>query len=348
MGQRKQGILRSIEEKKNYLKMIHEAISSGGDIKKVCEDLGISARSYQRWSKGKLTDERKGAVKKVPKKLTEEERQKIIEVSTLKEYAALAPAQLVPTLLDKGLYIGSVSTIHRVLKEARLLTHRRNSSKPRKYIKTTPLTATGPGQVWSWDISYLKTSIRGVYFYLYLFIDIWSRKIIGYHISNSESSETAADIMIDISKKYQVKGVWLHNDNGGPMKGSSFLATLDFLGVLRSHSRPRVSNDNPYSESLFKTLKYKAGYPNSFETIDEANEWMEGFTKWYNSEHKHSGIDHISPNERHDGLEDIILKKRKEVLLNAYNKNPIRWSGKIQKLDTIKEVSLKNAIISVA
>jgi len=207
------------------------------------------------------------------------------------------------------------------------LKHRSNSRPCRHRKKPEELLATGPNQVWSWDITYLSSIVKGIYYYLYLFEDIWSRAIVGWAVHTNESAENAAEAMEKICAANNIKEVRLHSDNGSPMKGATMLATLQRLGVVPSFSRPGVSNDNPYSESLFKTLKYCAGFPKRFKSLAHADEWTVGFVEWYNNEHLHSGIKFVTPMQRHNGEDKIILAKRKQTYLNAKNQKPQRWSG---------------------
>ncbi len=197
--------------------------------------------------------------------------------------------------------------------------------------------------MYTWDITYLPTSVRGSFFYLYLVLDIFSRKIVGWQVHCDELSALAADLMTDICLREKIKRdqVTLHSDNGSPMKGATMLATLQELGVMASFSRPSVSNDNPYSESIFRTLKYRPEYPEkAFVDLDSAREWVNGFTKWYNEDHRHNGIKFVTPSERHQGLDGAILLNRIEVYSKAKIQNPSRWSGDIKNWERIKEVKL--------
>lgn len=252
----------------------------------------------------------------------------MISVATSKEYVDYSPWIIVAKLADKGRYIASESSFYKVLKENKMLKHRGKSKIANRY-RPEALVACGPNEIWSWDITYLKTSIRGQFYYVYLMMDIFSRKITGFDIHEEEAMEHSSLL---VEKLCQNEGIEkdqlvLHSDNGGPMKGATMLATLEKLGVAASFSRPRVSNDNPYSESLFKTLKYCPKYPDRFENLPEAKKWMIKFVDWYNN-HQHSGIKFVTPNERHQGLDINILEKRKEVYLKAKEKNPERWNSK--------------------
>jgi transposase InsO family protein len=217
------------------------------------------------------------------------------------------------------------------------------NSKPRKNKKPEPFVAHGPNQLWSWDITYLKSPVKGLYYYLYLVMDIFSRMIVGWEVHECESAELSAPL---IARAVIAHGVsrdqlTLHSDNGGPMKGATMLATLQRLGVVPSFSRPSVSDDNPYSESLFKTLKYRPSYPDGvFGSLVEAHRWVARFVRWYNTEHRHSEIRYVTPESRHQGRDYEILSQRTALYEAARQKNPLRWAGKIRKWSPIKEVQL--------
>lgn len=271
-------------------------------------------------------DHRKGAAKQTFRKLTPSEQERIVSLCCSKPYQDLTPHHIVPILAEKGTYIASESSFYRVLRQQGLLV----AKKPRRTIKDKrpdELKATAINQLWSWDISYLKTEVRGQYFYLYLFMDIFSRAIVGWEIHESESGEASSNLFARICAQHKAQGVTLHSDNGSPMRSSHMLATLQRLEVVASFSRPSVSNDNAFSESLFKTLKFTAGYPKSFKTIDEARAWMTRFAQWYNHEHRHSRIQYVTPMQRHAGCDQAILTHRKEVYAQARLRNPSRWTS---------------------
>ena len=319
-----------------------EANSSGCRIKVCCFDLGISFKTYCHWKKDPV-DKRRGPLTVPKNKLSIEERDQVIRIANSSEYMDYSPWVIVAKLADKGQYIASESTFYKILKEEKLLKHRTNS-KPASRYRPAPLVANGPNQIWSWDITYLRRMIRGQFFYVYLMLDIWSRRIVGFDVLEEESMEHSSKLM---NKLCQIEGIEknqlsLHADNGGPMKGATMLATLEKLGVAASFSRPRVSNDNPFSESLFKTLKYCPKYPDRFESLSEAKKWMILFTEWYNN-HPHSGIKFVTPMERHAGLDKKILNKRKEVYAKAKERNPERWSSrKTRNWERIEKVYLND------
>ena len=210
-------------------------------------------------------------------------------------------------------------------------------------IKPKALMASGPNQLYSWDITYLPTRVRGIFLYLYLVMDIYSRKVVGWQVYEEESSALAADLMTDICQREGVKRdcVTLHSDNGSPMKGATLLATLHDLGVIPSFSRPSVSNDNPYSESLFRTLKYRPEYPEDvFTNLHGARTWVRWFVDWYNNQHLHSSIQFLTPAQRHAGLDAEILARREQVYRDARARHPQRWSGNIRNCKPVGDVHL--------
>jgi putative transposase len=323
--------------------LIQEACDAGSRIKPACEILELDIRTLQRWQQeSSLKDKRCGPVTEPANKLTAAECARILEVANSPEYCNQPPGQIVPNLADKEIYIGSESSFYRVLKKESMLQHR-SASRPKTHRKPDELSASKPNQLWSWDITYLPSDILGKYFYLYLFLDVFSRKIVGFDVYESESAEYAANV---VSKAYAAeklnKGdVTLHSDNGSPMKGCTMLATLQMLGVIPSFSRPSVSDDNPYSESLFKTLKYCPQYPTKpFKSVDEAQAWVLQFAHWYNTIHQHSGINFVTPNARHQGLDKVILDNRAQVYERARQQNPNRWSKKVRNWTRVDEVYL--------
>lgn len=225
--------------------------------------------------------------------------------------------------------------MYRLLRKNKLLAHRQRSKKPNRYSKE-PLRATGPNLIWSWDITYLKAEGRGRYYFLYLIVDIYSRKIIGWEVHERECSVLASDLfegLID-SEGMKDSGLTIHSDNGTPMRSSPLINTLFNLGVAQSFTRPKIKNDNAFSESLFRTLKYCPQYPDrSFKSLTEAREWVKDFVYWYNFIHKHSQIGYVTPAERHSGQSKDILERRRQVYLQAKEHNPTRFRKKIKSFE---------------
>ena len=276
-------------------------------------------------------------------KLSKQERQAIIDISNKAEYASLPPTQIVPTLLDKGEYIASESSFYRVLKAEGQLSRRGRQRSRQKASRPTSYTATGPDQVFTWDITYMPSGVRGQHHYLYVIEDVYSRKIVGYEVYDRECGELASQLLQRTLMREQCfnQPLVLHSDNGAPMKSLTFKAKMEELGIISSYSRPRVSDDNPYVESLFRTLKYVPNWPSKgFESLEACRSWVEEFVIWYNTKHKHSRLNYVTPSERHSGKDTEILKQRAKVLMEHKKKKPGRWSGKIRNCKPIGEVHL--------
>ncbi len=313
--------------------LVDHACRDGARLSQVCRVLAISVRTLQRWRQdGEVKgDGRKaaGARREPANKLSEPERQQILDIANMPQFAAMAPSQIVPALVDQGRYVASESSFYRVLREADQLARRGKAKAPTRQ-RPLPLQASAPNQLWSWDITYLATTVQGVFFYLYLIMDVYSRKIVGWEVFNTESAEQAALVFrkTHLREGIRAESLVLHSDNGSPMKGATMLSTLQRLGVMPSFSRPSVSDDNPFSESLFKTLKYHPGFPDKpFEDLQQARLWVAGFQRWYNEEHRHSGLKFVTPGQRHRGEDRAILEKRHALYQAAKAGNPERWSG---------------------
>lgn len=314
------------------IQSIETAVKQGARQNLACDIIGITPRSLQNWRIVGLEDQRQTVTKKPANKLSEQEREQVLAVCNNEEFKDQSPKQIVPALADKGLYIASESSFYRILRNKGQLAHRGRASAPGTIVKPDPYVADGPNQVWSWDITYLASTVTGRFFYLYLFMDLFSRKIVGWEVHEKESSELAARILRKAKLAEALPGdheLVLHSDNGGPMKGATMLATMQKIGVVPSFSRPSVSNDNPFSEALFKTLKYVPVYPRKpFDRVDDARQWVAKFCKWYNNSHRHSGLKFVTPMQRHNGEDVKILEQRKHVYEQAKKMHPERWSGK--------------------
>ena len=339
------GRMISDSDRVTAVELINEARVNGARLEPACNELNISARTYQRWTKegGIKKDQRPLAKRPTPKnKLTKEERKDIITTVNSPEYKDLVPSQIVPKLADEGIYIASESTFYKVLKEEKMNTHRNRTKSPVKRIAPTHI-ATDSNQVWTWDITWLNAFIKGQYYKLYLIIDMFSRLIVGYEVWEEENSNHAEYLIRKATLSQGIAGrpLVLHSDNGSPMKAATFQATLEKLGIQSSFSRPRVSNDNPYSEALFKTMKYRPKYPfKGFKDLEEARKWVGKFVKWYNTEHLHSGINFITPYQRHYGLDEKIMENRIKVYEEAKAKHPERWSKEIRNWELPEYVAL--------
>ncbi len=303
-----------------------------------CNELGISIRTRQRWLKDAAAgtvneDGRKNAKRKKPAgALSDEERQRVLEAVNSPGYAGKPPAQIVADLADKGEWLASESTIYRILREKGQQHHRGRAKDP---VRRPPAShsAAAPNRIWTWDITLLKSPVRGMYYYLYMIVDIYSRRIVGWEVYEEETGECAKEL---ITKAYLKQTLWrsdnpqiLHSDNGSPMKASTFRATLERLGISSSYSRPGTSDDNAYSEALFRTLKYRPEYPAPcFASLEAAKDWTNWFVHWYNEEHRHSALKYVTPGQRHRGESAGILASRKEVFEEAKRRHPERWKGR--------------------
>ena len=334
------GRLITLEEQKHAIELVKEAITAGARKLKACENIGISLRTFQRWSKECRADKRKGALKSIPRKLSEEERRKVIETSCDKQFRDLTPHEIVAILAEKGIYLASERSFYRILNTENMLHHRSNSKPYSKTGKPDELKATGPDQVWCWDITYLRTPIAGLYYYCYMIKDIWTKDIVGWEVHDCEDVEIASNLFKKLKDKHSLGGLKLHSDNGNPMKGATMIMTLYSLGVLPSYSRPRVSNDNPYIESLFKTLKYTAGYPGQFKDLFHARTWMANFVNWYNMDHRHSAIGYVTPAQRRSGEYKKIINTRNETMEQARKLHPERWGTKFRVWNATEEIFL--------
>jgi len=326
------------------LGLLDEAQTSGARLAPACEVLEIDPRTPQRWKRDGIGDDRRAGPLTQPKNaLNAAERARILELAGTPEFRDKSPKQIVPTLADQGQYLASEATFYRVLRNAKQLHHRAPSKAPAKRHRPEAYTTTGTNQVWSWDITYLRSTLKGSFFYLYMVLDIWSRKVVGFAVHEEESADFAARLL---QASCRAEGVLpgslvLHSDNGSPMKGATMLAKLQQLRVATSFSRPSVSNDNPFSESAFRTAKYRPDFPSRpFASVDEARTWAASFVRWYNTEHLHSSINFVTPGDRHAGRHVEMLKGREQVYANAKQRHPERWAGEIRDWSPARTVSL--------
>jgi transposase InsO family protein len=335
------------QDRRHIVTLIDAATAAGARLTAACAALGLSPRTLQRWrdpAGGVREDLRPSADRPTPaNKLSEEERDRILATCNAPEFASLPPSQIVPRLADHGTYIASESSMYRVLR-ARGQNHRRGRARPATRSKPpTSFEAKAPCQVWSWDITWLPGPISGAFFYLYLIVDIFSRKIVGWEVHDRETADLAALVLKRAvwSEKCLTTPLVLHADNGSPMKGATMKVTMERLGVTASFSRPRVSNDNPFSEALFRTCKYTPNWPTrGFATIHEARIWVQNFANWYNTEHRHSAIRFVTPDQRHRGEEKARLAERHRVYQMARAAHPERWSGQTRNWQPIGSVWL--------
>jgi transposase InsO family protein len=323
-----------------------DAQAAGARLATACHFAGVSARTVQRWRRRPGGDDcRRGPVRRPPNALTTSEEAQVVQLLTSERFRAVSPKQLVPILADEGVYLASESTLYRIQRRRGLRRPTRTLGRTVEARAGRIHRATGRNQVWSWDITWLPTTIRGRFLYLYLIMDVWSRRIVGWTVAERESSEIAAELVQQACRDQcaDPEGLVLHSDNGNPMRGSTMLATLRWLGIAPSFSRPHVSDDNPYSEALFRTMKHAGApaYPRRpFASLADARAWVGRFAAWYNGEHRHSGIRYVTPDERHSGAEAATLARRREVYETARRTNPDRWTRNTRDWSSITIVEL--------
>jgi putative transposase len=339
----------SLEKRQKIAAMIEQARREGARLKAACEVGGIDARTLQRWETNdglQDGDRRPGAMRPLPAHaLSTQEREQILQIANEPRFAALPPARIVPTLADEGVYIASESSFSRVLRAHGQTRHRGRARTPRRVRPPTTHVATAPRQVWTWDMSFLPTQVAGVWCYLYLILDIYSRKIVGFEVHETDDSEHAVELL---RRTALVEGLHstaqkpvLHGDNGSTLKATSVLAMMYWLGLKASYSRPRVSDDNAFVESLFRTAKYRPEFSvKGFADLQEARLWARSFVHWYNNDHKHSGIRYVSPAQRHAGEDRDVLAARHEVYLQAKAAHPRRWARHTRNWNPITVVTL--------
>ena len=297
-------------------------------------------------SAGIRADGRPEAVRPAPAHaLSEQERAAILEAANAPQYAALPPAQIVPRLADEGRYLASESSFHRVLHQAGQASHRGRAKTPQARRKPTTHVARAPNQVWCWDVTWLPSQVTGRWFYLYLILDLYSRKIVGHEVHEVESGEHAAHLLKRTALAEGIHAATnkpvLHGDNGAALKATTVLAMLQWLGVAPSYSRPRVSDDNAFVESLFRTAKYRPGFPiRGFADLQDARTWAAQFVHWYNHEHLHSGLRFVAPAVRHAGQDAAQLQVRTQVYELARQRHPQRWTGTIRDWSRVGAVTL--------
>jgi putative transposase len=270
-----------------------------------------------------------------PRRLSREEEQRALEILNSQRFQDSAPGEVYATILDEGQYICSERTMYRILARHGMAQQRRQAT-PRNY-KKPELLATGPNQLWSWDITKLKGPAKWTYYYLYKIIDVYSRYVVGWMMAHKESAVLAEGLIADTILKQEIKPgqLTIHADRGCSMTSVTVGQLLADLGVTKTHSRPHVSNDNPYSESGFKTLKYRPGFPECFGSIQDARSFCQDFFAWYNTEHRHSGIAMLTPENVHYNQHPEILNARSVGLMHAYMEHPERF---VRGIPEVKQV----------
>ncbi len=307
-------------------------LGQGVGVKSACTALGVVRSSYYR-DRARLVNPQGNTRSYSPLALSEAERNVVIATLNSEEFMDKAPMTVFATLLEKGQCLCSVRTMYRLLKKMGQSRERRNQVSRPNY-KKPELLATGPNQVWSWDITKLKGPVKWSYFHLYVIMDIFSRYVVGWMVAHRESAILAKQLIDETCQKQgiQKQQLTLHADRGSSMKSKPVAFLLADLGVTKTHSRPQTSNDNPYSEAQFKTLKYRPDFPSRFGSIVDARSFCRDFFPWYNTEHKHSGIALLTPESLHHNQEKEILDKRNATMQLAFKSNPTRFKNKAPKL----------------
>jgi transposase InsO family protein len=349
-----------LEDRQILVRDIEQACVDGSRLAPACALAGIDARTLRRWKAGdglRQGDRRPDADRSVPSHaLSEAERARIIEIANEPRFADTPPARIVPALADEGIYIASESSFHRVLRAHGQMNRRGRAQPPRTSRPPTTHIATRPGDVWCWDVTFLPAQIQGRWFYFYLILDLYSRKIVGFEVHDTDSAEHAAHLArrTALAEAVHAKPARpvLHGDNGATLKATTVLAMLYWLGIKPSYSRPRVSDDNAFAEALFRTAKYRPEFPlKGFADLDAARQWAMRFVQWYNHEHRHSGIRYVTPAQRHVRQDGPVLVGRHGLYQGARQRNPQRWSGPTRNWTPVGAVTLnpeRDAVVRAA
>jgi len=323
-----------------------EAVTQLSDhvgVQPACEALCVSRAGFYRRQRAQPHQPERNIRPRPPLALAGSERQEVLDTLHSERFVDQAPPVVYASLLDEGRYLCSTRTMYRILAQENEVRERRNQRRHPHYTKPE-LIATGPNQVWSWDITKLKGPVKWTYFHLYVILDIFSRLVVGWMVAHRESAELAKRLIRESCEKQSIEPeqLILHADRGSSMKSKSVAFLLADLGVTKTHSRPHVSNDNPYSEAQFKTLKYRPEFPQRFGCLQDAQSHCRTFFDWYNTQHLHTGIAMLTPQAVHYGEADTILKHRTEILEAARMKNPVRFKGKSLALPELPEAAWIN------
>jgi putative transposase len=302
-----------------------------------CDALGVPRASYYRYQ-SRLERARQGERPASPLALTREEQQVVLALLHAERFVDKAPPEVYATLLDEGIYHCSIRTMYRLLAREGEVYERRGQRRLVHYRKPE-LLATGPNQVWSWDITKLKGPVKWSYYYLYVILDIYSRYVVGWMVAHRESAALAHKLIQLTCDKQGIQPgqLTIHADRGSSMTSKPVALLLADLGVTKTHSRPQVSNDNPYSEAQFKTLKYRPNFPERFGSLEDARAFCQPFFGWYNTEHRHSGIGMLTPAMVHDGRAPQVMEGRAQTLQAAFEAHPERFKGKQPALLSLPE-----------
>ena len=288
-----------------------------------CSALGVSRASYYRSRRPAPPAPR---VRTIARKLPSEQRRAVLDILHSPRFVDMAPAEVHATLLDEGQYLCSVRSMYRILAENREVRERRNQLRHPSYA-APELLATRPNELWSWDITKLRGPRKWTYYYLYVILDVFSRYVVGWTVAYRELASIAERLIAETCERQEIEPgqLTLHADRGSSMTSKPVAFLMADLGVTKTHSRPHVSNDNPFSESQFKTLKYQPEFPGRFGSYEHAREHCRVFFPWYNNDHRHAGLSMLTPHDVHHGLAEQRLEERAAVLARAYQEHPERF-----------------------
>ena len=301
-----------------------------------CHALTVNRATYYRHKAPKpLSDSQP---KSHPRQLAQREVEEILSVLWSPRFVDQAPASIVADLLDEGRYLCSERTMYRILADHSQVKERRRGHRSMSYAKPG-LLARAPNELWSWDITKLKGPVTWSYYYLYVILDVYSRYVVGWLLADRESSALAQKLIKQACEQQDIMPgqLTLHADRGASMKSKVVAHLLSDLGVTKTHSRPHTSDDNPYSEAQFKTLKYRPEFPERFRSQNQAHDFCRGFFHWYNQQHKHSGIAMLTPQIVHYGQSDTVLERRYQTKLEAFYRNPERFNHQPPKPDWLPQ-----------
>lgn len=306
-----------------------------------CKAFSIPRASFYRHLSSEIHEKQ---TRLPPLALKPDEQETVLDLLHSEKYQDQAPYQVYASLLDNGEYYCSIRTMYRLLHKAHGAVPDRRQQVSRPKYEKPELLATKPNQIWSWDITKLKSHVKWTYFYLYVIMDIFSRYVVGWMVAHREQTALAKRLIQQSCQKQNIlpDQLGLHADRGSSMKSKGVAQLLVDLGINKTHSRPHVSNDNPYSESQFKTLKYCPKFPNSFGCIEDARDFCKDFFAYYNKEHHHSGIGLVTPEQLHYGIANDVYDQRRKTLEKAYLKNPSRFKGKIPMPPALPEAAWIN------
>jgi transposase InsO family protein len=357
---REQGRMISLEDRQSIARAVDEAHRGGARLRRARAEAGITLRTLQRWKGGEgleRGDLRPQAVRPArAHALSEAEREEIMRIANEPRFAESPPARIVPMLADQGVYVVSESSFSHVLRAHGQSRHRGRAKAPQRVCPPSTHVVSAPRQVFCWDMTYLTASVAGRWYFLYPILDLCSRKIVGFEVHESDDSEHAVNLvrrtaLAEDLYTLDYKPV-LHGDNGATLKATTVLAVMNWLGLRASYSRPRVSDDNAFVESLFRTAKYRPQFPaKGFADLDHARQWANSFVQWCNHDHRHSAIRYVSPAQRHAGEDHTVLQARHALPQRAREENPRRWARHTRKWNPISVVMLnpeRDAVITAA